>query len=208
MAYMFSSVVRGATVARRAFAGHRGGRSMTTISVPGTTVLCRRPTPAVRSAGRERVDPAVPERRVGTRSSGAPRAAVLPRRRRTSRSLTGARALPPFVEEIPAFLVNPSPGLVPAAAANTVVFTGGIKVLLKGLTWPGVINSWFLGTVRASPFRLPSLPRFPPSIVERAIPRGFSSARAERDDEPGQQILPTGAATRRRTTPPGGPQME
>lgn len=173
LAYVFSSVVRGATVARRAFAGHRGGRSMTTISVPGTTVRCRRPTPAVRSAGRERVDPAVPERRVGTRSIGAPRAAVLPRRARTARSLTGARALPPFVEEIPAFLANPSPGLVPAAAANTVVFTGGIKVLLKGLTWPGVINSWFLGTVRASPFRLPSLPRFPLSI-ERAIPRGLS----------------------------------
>jgi hypothetical protein len=28
------------------------------------------------------------------------------------------------------------------------VFVLGIKVLLKGLTWPGVINSWFLGTVR------------------------------------------------------------
>lgn len=180
---------------------------MTTISVPGTTARCRRPTPAASSAGGKRVDCAVPARRVGTLSSGAPRATIWPRRR-TRRSLAGARALPPFVEEMSAFLVNPSPGLVPAAAANTVVFTGGIKVLLKGLTWPGVINSWFLGTVRASPFRLPSLPRFPPSIVERAIPRGFSSARAERDDEPGQQILPTGAATRRRTTPPGGPQME
>ena len=81
LAYMFSSVVRGATVARRAFAGHRGGRSMTTISVPGTTVRCRRPTPAVSSAGGKRVDSAVPERRVRTRTSGAPRAVVSPRRR-------------------------------------------------------------------------------------------------------------------------------
>ena len=43
---------------------------------------------------------------------------------------------------------SPSPGLAPAVAANTAVFVLGIKVLLKGLTWPGVINSWFLGTVR------------------------------------------------------------
>jgi len=124
---------------------------MTTISVPGTTARCRRPTPAVSSAGGKRVDSAVPERRVRTRTSGAPRAVVSPRRR-TRRSLTGARALPPFVDEIPAFLANPSPGLAPAAAANTVVFTGGIKVLLKGLTWPGVINSWFLGTTVMAAF--------------------------------------------------------
>ena len=45
---------------------------MTTISVPGTTVRCRRPTPAVRSAGRERVDPAVPERRVDSEQRSAP----------------------------------------------------------------------------------------------------------------------------------------
>lgn len=44
---------------------------------------------------------------------------------------------------------SPSPGLAPAVAANTAVFVLGIKVLLKGLTWPGVVNSWFLGTVSA-----------------------------------------------------------
>jgi hypothetical protein len=31
---------------------------------------------------------------------------------------------------------------------NTTVFTLGIGVLLRGLTWPGVVNAWFLGTVR------------------------------------------------------------
>ena len=49
---------------------------------------------------------------------------------------------PPFYPQ------SPSPGLAPAVAANTTVFVLGINVLLKGLTWPGVINSWFLGTVR------------------------------------------------------------
>ena len=69
---------------------------------------------------------------------------------------------------------NPSPGLAPAAAANTVVFTGGIKVLLKGLTWPGVINSWFLGTVRGDDAPFASL-LFPASPVDRTSdpPRAF-----------------------------------
>ena len=68
----------------------------------------------------------------------------------SSRGPAPAAALPPGLEQLPAFLVNPSPGLGPAVVANTVVFVLGIKVLLKGLTWPGVVNSWFLGTVRSA----------------------------------------------------------
>ena len=199
--FMFSSIVRGLNRRSARVAGHRGGRSMTTISVPGTTARCRRPTPAVSSAGK-RVDSAVPERRVGTRTSGAPRAVVSPRRR-TRRSLTGARALPPFVDEIPAFLANPSPGLAPAAAANTVVFTGGIKVLLKGLTWPGVINSWFLGTVRGDDAPVASL-LSPASPVDRTSdpPRAFP-ARARnvtmnRDNRYFRLALQPGGVVRRR----------
>lgn len=199
---MFSSIVRGSTVARRAFAGHRGGRSMTTISVPGTTARCRRPTPAVSSAGGKRVDSAVPERRVRTRTSGAPRAVVSPRRR-TRRSLTGARALPPFVDEIPAFLANPSPGLAPAAAANTVVFTGGIKVLLKGLTWPGVINSWFLGTVRGddAPFASllsPASPVDRTSDPPRAFPARARNVTMNQDNRYFRLALQPGGVVRRR----------
>jgi len=175
---------------------------MTTISVPGTTARCRRPTPAVSSAGGKRVDSAVPERRVRTRTSGAPRAVVSPRRR-TSRSLTGARALPPFVDEIPAFLANPSPGLAPAAAANTVVFTGGIKVLLKGLTWPGVINSWFLGTVRGddAPFASllsPASPVDRTSDPPRAFPARARNVTMNQDNRYFRLALQPGGVVRRR----------
>ena len=55
-----------------------------------------------------------------------------------------------------------------------VVFVLGIKVLLKGLTWPGVVNSWFLGTVRSR--RRAPFPSFSPRpSTPRRSPR-------ERDD--------------------------
>mgnify|MGYP000325891302 CR=1 FL=1 len=66
------------------------------------------------------------------------------------RPQTSTSALPVGFEEIlpraSLFLSDPSPGIVPAIVANTAVFITGIKVLLKGLTWPAVINAWFLGT--------------------------------------------------------------
>jgi|TARA_B110000261_G_scaffold106967_1_gene119801 uncharacterized protein (TIGR00297 family) len=52
------------------------------------------------------------------------------------------------------FFADPSPGLLPAACANTLVFVAGIKTLLKGLTWPGVLNAWFLGTAACAAFGL------------------------------------------------------
>jgi len=38
------------------------------------------------------------------------------------------------------------------AAANTAVYVLGIKVLLSGLTWQGVLSSWVLGTLTFSAF--------------------------------------------------------
>lgn len=75
-----------------------------------------------------------------------------PRRRA---AVAPAAALPAEVgsvlSQFPAFLADSSPGVVPAAGFNTVVFTLGIGVLLRGLTWPGVLNSWILGaTVMAA----------------------------------------------------------
>jgi hypothetical protein len=130
----------------RLTAQHDGGvGSMTTIAT-SAAVTWRRcaTTPAPSSRTARRVASASPlASPVGTSSR-------LNGPHRTRRSPAPPAALPPFLDTIPAFLANPSPGLVPAAAANTAVFTGGIKVLLKGLTWPGVINSWFLGTVRVA----------------------------------------------------------
>jgi uncharacterized protein (TIGR00297 family) len=50
------------------------------------------------------------------------------------------------------FFADPSPGVLSAVAANTFVFVAGIKVLLRGLTWPGVANAWFLGTASMAAF--------------------------------------------------------
>jgi uncharacterized protein (TIGR00297 family) len=67
-----------------------------------------------------------------------------------------ARAFPPGFEEtlahVAGFLADPSPGVVPAVAANTAVFTFGIGTLLRGLTWPGVVNAWFLGAASLAAF--------------------------------------------------------
>lgn len=38
------------------------------------------------------------------------------------------------------------------AAANTAVYVAGIAVLLRGLTWEGVVSSWFLGTLSYAAF--------------------------------------------------------
>ena len=46
------------------------------------------------------------------------------------------------------FAKNSSPGLAPAAVANTAVFTAGFSVLRLGLTLAGIAHSWVLGTVR------------------------------------------------------------
>lgn len=45
-----------------------------------------------------------------------------------------------------------SPGLAAGAAVNTAVYVLGIKVLLRGLTWVGVLSSWFLGTLTYAAF--------------------------------------------------------
>jgi len=45
-----------------------------------------------------------------------------------------------------------SPGLPVGAAVNSLVYLFGIKVLLKGLTWEGVLSSWFLGTLSYAAF--------------------------------------------------------
>lgn len=60
----------------------------------------------------------------------------------------------PFLDN-PSFLAAASshvPGLFTGAIINTLVYIFGIKVLLKGLTWPGVLSSWFLGTLSYSAF--------------------------------------------------------
>lgn len=49
-------------------------------------------------------------------------------------------------------LASPTPGLAAGGLANTAVFTLGIQVLLKGLTWGGVLHSWLLGTLVFSAF--------------------------------------------------------
>lgn len=38
------------------------------------------------------------------------------------------------------------PGWAAGAAVNTAVFIAGSPVLLKGLTWPGMLNAFILGT--------------------------------------------------------------
>lgn len=47
-----------------------------------------------------------------------------------------------------------NPGIVWGLAANSTVFVLGIKVLLSGLTWAGVLHSWFLGSTVYSAFGL------------------------------------------------------
>lgn len=49
-------------------------------------------------------------------------------------------------------LLLPSPGLACGTIFNTAVFVTGIQVLLRGLTWSGVLNAWLLGTLVFSAF--------------------------------------------------------
>ena len=44
-------------------------------------------------------------------------------------------------------LLDPHPGLATGMLANTTVYIVGIRVLLAGLTWAGVFNSWLLGSM-------------------------------------------------------------
>lgn len=55
-------------------------------------------------------------------------------------------------QELLAAALGPSPGLAVGAAANTAVYVLGIRVLLSGLTWQGVLSSWVLGTLTYSAF--------------------------------------------------------
>lgn len=45
-----------------------------------------------------------------------------------------------------------SPGILIGAVMNTVVYILGIQVLLRGLTWSGVLSSWILGTLSYAAF--------------------------------------------------------
>ncbi|GBF94344.1 hypothetical protein Rsub_06966 [Raphidocelis subcapitata] len=84
---------------------------------------------------------------------GAPLPA--PRNGRAARRAPPALpAVPSGVEALLAAAMSPHPGLAAGAAANSAVFAAGIQVLLKGLTWEGVANSWLLGTLVYSAFGL------------------------------------------------------
>lgn len=48
--------------------------------------------------------------------------------------------------------LSPTPGLAVGVLANSLVFTLGLPVLLKGLTPVGVIHAWALGTLSYSAF--------------------------------------------------------
>ncbi len=57
-----------------------------------------------------------------------------------------------LLKELLAAALSPSPGLAVGAATNTAVYVLGIRVLLAGLTWQGVLSSWVLGTLTYSAF--------------------------------------------------------
>jgi hypothetical protein len=58
----------------------------------------------------------------------------------------------PRPQALLAAALQPTPGLAAGAAANSLVYLAGIKVLLRGLTWEGVVSSWFLGTLAYAAF--------------------------------------------------------
>lgn len=72
-------------------------------------------------------------------------------RRATCRQIATA-ALPAGVQEVLAAATTSSPGLQAGLLVNTTIFVLGIQVLLKGLTWEGVANSWLLGSTVYSAF--------------------------------------------------------
>ena len=57
-----------------------------------------------------------------------------------------------LLQELLTAAASPTPGLAAGAAANTLVYLAGIRVLLAGLTWEGVLSSWVLGTLTYSAF--------------------------------------------------------
>ena len=61
-------------------------------------------------------------------------------------------ALPGPFDTLLSTALSATPGIVAGAAINTVVYVGGIKVLLKGLTWEGVVSSWLLGSLSYAAF--------------------------------------------------------
>eukprot|EP00740_Mantoniella_antarctica_P018568 CAMPEP_0198694066 /NCGR_PEP_ID=MMETSP1468-20131203/262521_1 /TAXON_ID=1461545 /ORGANISM="Mantoniella sp, Strain CCMP1436" /LENGTH=183 /DNA_ID=CAMNT_0044449041 /DNA_START=15 /DNA_END=562 /DNA_ORIENTATION=+ len=94
-----------------------------------------------------------PSERAGTGTGGFSRMAS--GSRSWSRGTPPATALPELLVGVPALfqsVLSPSPGLAPAVAANTAVFVLGITVLLRGLSWAGVVNAWFLGTAVMAAF--------------------------------------------------------
>ena len=80
--------------------------------------------------GAMRFHPSRRRRRVASPSPSPPRG---------GRGRSAICALPFDIAEL---LTSSSPGLAPSIAMNTTVFTLGIGVLLRGLTWPGVVNAW------------------------------------------------------------------
>lgn len=65
---------------------------------------------------------------------------------------TPRASLPQALQDVLAFVGQPSPGLSAGVLVNSTVFLVGLKVLLKGLTPEGVVHSWALGTAVYSAF--------------------------------------------------------
>lgn len=59
----------------------------------------------------------------------------------------GSVACCPHTQDLLVAAQSPHPGLAVGCAVNALVYVTGIKVLLKGLTWPGVTTSWVLGSL-------------------------------------------------------------
>ncbi|KAL4450712.1 hypothetical protein ABPG77_001068 [Micractinium sp. CCAP 211/92] len=81
-----------------------------------------------------------------------PHKTLSPLQHRRQHSSQLPQALPVAAEELLAAALSPSPGLAVGAATNTAVYVLGIRVLLAGLTWQGVLSSWVLGTLTYSAF--------------------------------------------------------
>ncbi|CAD7699831.1 unnamed protein product [Ostreobium quekettii] len=61
-------------------------------------------------------------------------------------------AIGPALQAAAPALLAPHPGITAGVLANTTVYVLGIRVLLAGLTWAGVFNSWLLGCASYSAF--------------------------------------------------------
>ena len=119
---------------------------------------CRLPAATAASlAGGGRTRRAVPAPPLPS-SSPTPRVLLSSGERRRPRHPlpTHAPALPPSLTPIADLLrtaiQQPHPGLAAGAAANTLVFVTGARVLLAGLTAEGVAHSWLLGAASWAAF--------------------------------------------------------